>query len=292
MIEYLRMDLQLFADGLIGDGEEEDTVEEEIDGDIEDDEDTDLQALLDAVDEEEEDKEDDEEDDEEEVEEDKPPANGKFYTQDELDALISSRVQREQAKFANLDVQSVRKLEKAAGMPISDILEQVKNNRVQSYVDNGMDEDLAARQVEQDLTFEELQERVQRSEGYIQNMTRSVNYEREKNAVINKNPLYKKFESEIDAFSAYGSNLGFEDAAKYIIGEKIANDSSLLDDIRRGAANKALAKKSKTPESGSQPGGKVKGQLTSYERNAAKALGISEKEWLQSKKQLNKRSKR
>jgi hypothetical protein len=234
-----KINLQLFADGLIGDGVEDDdpTVK---DVPIEEDEDDfDLSSLL-GEEEDEEPEEAEEEPAEEPQEEPEPPANGKFYTQAELDALISSRVQREQAKYQNLNLDAIRKLEKAAGMPVNDILEHVKGNKIQSLVDEGVDEDKARKQVEQELHFEELQERVQRSENYIQTMTRSVNYEREKNAVINKNPLYKKFESEIDTFSAYGENLGFEDAAKYIIGDKIAK-GELIEDIRKGAENKILA---------------------------------------------------
>lgn len=296
--DMLRMDLQLFADdGLIGDGSENDdpteedaSVEDEGDGELEE-----LSALLTDDDEQEEDAEDTEQEEEPEQPEGPPsePA-GKFYTQQELDALIGSRVQREQAKYANLDLNSIKQLEKAAGMPVNDILEHVKGNRVQSLVDNGVDEDIARKQVEQDLHFEELQERVQRSEGYIQNMTRSVNYERQKNAIINSNPYYKKYEAEIDAFAANGENLDFENAAIYILGKKFA-EGELREDIVKGTENKLLAsskRRSKTPESGSVPGGKAKGQLTSYERSAAQAFGISEKEWLKSKQQLEKRKRR
>lgn len=292
----LPMDLQLFSDGLIGDGETEDDIEEIIeeegDDDIEE-----LSAIF--ADDDEDEPEEKPEDTEPEEEQDDEPAeeqpDGKFYTQAELDALISSRVQREQAKYANFDLNSIRQLEKAAGMPVSDILEHVKGNRIQSYVDEGMDEQKAQRQVEQELQFDELQERLHHAESYMQAMSSSAQYERQKNSVINKNPLYKKFESEIDEFAGYGMTLPFEEAAKYIIGDKIAR-GELIDDIRKGAENKLLAgsqKRGKAKiESGSQAGGKTKGQLTSLERKAARAFGISDTEWLNSRKQIEKKNPR
>ncbi|MGI5927741.1 MAG: hypothetical protein ACOX8A_11290 [Thermacetogeniaceae bacterium] len=296
MEDIIRMDLQLFADDrLFGEGAEEDdpTVEDEVpeaEEEVEDD-DTDLAALLEETEEE------IEEETEEETEEEEAKPDGKFYTQAEIDALISSRLKKEQEKYSSLEstLSAVKQLEKAAGMAIPDILEQVKGNRVQAYVDEGMDEELARKQVEQELHFDELQERVRRSEDYIQNMNRTVQYERQKNAVINKNPLYKKLEAEIDAFSGYGQILGFEDAAKYIIGEKIAN-GELLEDIRKGTANKLLAGSTKrgkaTIEPGSQAGGKASRALSAYERHVAKALGITEKEWVKSKQQIEKKRKR
>ena len=54
-----------------------------------------------------------------------------------------------------------------------------------------MDEELARKQVEQELHFDELQERVRRSEEYIQNMNRTVQYERQK-MLLSTRTLYIK----------------------------------------------------------------------------------------------------
>lgn len=299
-MEKLTMDIQLFAnDGLIGDGVEDDdpTVKDDIpetdDGSVDDELDDDLASLL-GTDEEEEPEEEQEEETEEEPEEpteEEPPKNGKFYTQAEIDAMISSRIQREREKYQHLDelTQKVKHLERAAGMDFDSILNHIRDNRVQAYVDAGEDEEAARKRVDMELEYEEIKERMNRNEQYIQNMTRSMNYNREKAAVINSNPLYRKYEAEIDEFAQFGAVLSFEDAAKYVIGDKVAR-GELLDDVRKGAEAKALAIKGAKIESGSQPGGNKQAlKMTSLERKAARAFGISEKEWMDSKKALNKK---
>lgn len=301
----MKINLQLFNDGLIGDGVEDDNPAEKDEvNDIpetEDGDDTDLESLF-ADDEDDEDAQDEEpaEEAEEEPQEEPEKSDGdkpdeRLFTQAELENIVSSRLRREKEKYEGLDstVQAVRQLEKAAGMKVSDILEQVKGNRVQAYVDEGMDEDKAQRQVEQELHFEELQERVQRSESYIENMNKTIEYERQKNALVNTNPLYKKYADEIDNFAGYGTRgISFEDAAKYIIGDKLFR-GNLADDIRKGAENRVLAgKRDKAKiESGSQAGGKAPKALSALEKRAAREFGISDKEWLDSKQQLSKKKR-
>ena len=293
----MKIDLQMFADGLIGDGVEDDDLS--VKEDVEDDDE--LESLFAEDDEPDEEADEEPEEEPQEEPEDEPVPDGKFYTQDELNNLISSRLQRERAKFSNIEptVEAVRQLEKAAGMPVGDILEHIKGNRVQAYVDNGMDEEKARKQVDVELEYEQLKEKSNHLEGYVQNLNRSMQYDRQKSAFLSKTtnltPYYKKLEDEIDKFAGFGENLSFEDAAKYILGDKVAK-GEIIEDIRKGAENKLLATSQKrgkaTIESGSQAGGKTEGKLSAYERNAARELGFSDKEWMDSKKALSKRKKR
>lgn len=293
MNEFLRMDLQLFNDGLIGEGVEDDdpTVQDEVIESVSDDDDgVDLASLVQVEEPEEEPEEEPVEEPEPEPEE-APPANGKFYTQAEIDAIISSRLQREREKYAGLEstVEKVKNLEKAAGMTFDEILDQVKAYKVQAYVDEGMSEEAAQRLIEMEMKHESLEERLKRSEAYIQNRARSDQYFIGKQAVINSNPLYRKFEREIDEFAQYGNVLSFDDAAKYVIGDKVAR-GELLDDIRKGAEAKALAKKGANIESGSQPGGRTRQPRLSYEeRQLARGLGLTDEEWLDGKRKMKKR---
>ena len=304
------MDLQMFAnDGIYGTGDETDdpnahddvadTPEEE-DYDGEEFDEDDLAALLDGGEEE------DEAQDDETVEEPEEPITeetqqtqqpqGKLYTQEEINNIISSRLQREQSKYQGVDatLNAVRELEEAAGMPMHDILNEVKGNRVQAYMESGMTEEEARQRLDMEMQFKTVKQELDQTKQNMQNFQRSMRYNNEKAAVINTNPLFRKFERDIDQFARYGEVLSFTDAARYVIGDKLAR-GELADDIRRGAESRALAQNQRgfRHERGGQPGGPKQNQrLSSSERQIARGLGLSEKEWNEGKKAVGKQRKK
>src|SRR5690606_8371083 len=112
-------------------------------------------------------------------------------------------------------------------------------------------------------------------------ITKTIAYNQAKAKYAN-NPLIKKYEKEIDAFSGNGMIADFEVAMNYILGQKVI-DGEILNDIKAAVEQKTLAnvaKRSKVaPEKGGQGGVSLASSLTKQEKLIAAALGISPKEY-------------
>ncbi|GAB7387359.1 hypothetical protein BSNK01_11950 [Bacillaceae bacterium] len=314
MFDTKKLNLQFFA-GQVEPGEDDDltededmgTQEEDTDEDAESEEDVDFSAIF-GDDEDEDDEEEDNEEEQEEQEENDENAEESGTEQEEepqdlprttetvpqftpeqqayINRIVQERLSRDRK------TQAVRRLEQETGMDIDEIVEYVRKNKIQAYAEeHGLTEEEARDIIEKEERLRELEERTRYYEQQQQEQQRMWAYQQQKQRFLH-DPLVRKYEKEIDAFSQYGRLVDFEPAMNFILGEKLRS-GELLQEIRRGAEQKTLAsvqKRSKvTPQSASVSGKSAIPELTAQEKRLAKALGISPKEYAMQKKALKKR---
>lgn len=272
MFDERYIDLQFFAedpaedDDLLGEDDNEDFGEE-----------FDLEEA-----EEETEEEDEKEDETEEKTEQKPEEqrDEKLFTKADVERIVYERFLRDPSRVA------AKQLEDMTGMSLSQIADYIREQQEKEEVnklmeEKGWDEEDATAHVRASRQNKELIQRARMSEQQIEMMQNQFNYFQDKARFAN-DPLIKKYEAEIDAFSQNGKECSFETAANYILGQKIRS-GELLNDIKSGAVNRTLAnleKQSKVKvEQGSYSGRSAADEgLDPFTRSMAARFGISPKE--------------
>jgi len=275
--EIMNFDLQLFA--------EPEEVEDDDPSKSDDDDSLDVSSIYD------EDEEDDEEEpDEEESDEEEPEAKGeeeepddstqKVFTQEEVNQIVGS------ARIKGREVEEYAKeLEKLTGMDMKGVIEHVRNSQVKQKADElGLTDEEAEEMVEKDRKLAEMEKEMED----FKRKQEEYNYNQEK-ARFQSDPLVKKYEKEIDAFSRDQGGkivIPFESAMKYVLGEKLAS-GEIKDNLKAGTENQTLAnlkkKKKVAPETGSSSGKSGTSGLSKDEKALAKAMGVDPKEWAKQK---------
>lgn len=275
---YLPMHLQFFADDEI----EEDDDPNKLDDDV-----IDEDELEDEIDPEiDENTEDDVEDNPEELEDEKEeePEVVEFTPaqQRKIDQIVQQRLGRNNNEYARL----VRELERSTGMDIHQVMDTLRQNKIEELIENGMSEEDAKRMVEKDRQLAEMEEK----QLAFEQQQRDFIYSQQKAELI-KNPHIKKYETEIDAFSQHGNFTDFDTAARYVIGSKVL-DGELLDGVRQGAEKRALAMSNKrqkvSAEKGRSSGGKADVTLSKQARAMAANFGLDPKEVAKAQERIAK----
>jgi len=268
---------------------------------VPDDEEISLKGLLGADEDEEEDEKEDgeheptDEDDEaiteavaeknEEVkEEEKPvetppteePPKEKLFTQAEIDRIIGERLARDKK------VQLVRELETEAGLDMEAIVTHVRNNRIQNTAEQmGVTEDEARKIIEAQEKSQKLEAELNEVKQKQELFTKNTVYAQDKAKQIN-NPLVKKYEKEIDAFSNQGALVDFNTAMRYVIGTKVM-EGELLKDVKTATEQRVLRDVNTRSKTTSVSTGKATAggvvTLTKEQQKYARILGLSDKEY-------------
>lgn len=271
--------------------EEEDDYSRLFDEDeLEDEEDDDELELPDDDEEEEETEEADEEESSESDEK-------KLFTQAELEAILKDRLARKDRSFRQeygVLNQKLTGLERLTGMNIDQIETHIKQAQVKSKADDwGITEEEATRILEAEQKAVVMEQQYESMRRENQQTQRMIKYDRDK-AQHMSNPLVKQYMQEIDTFAQHGAALDFEPAMNFIVG-KATLDGKL--DIKKDIEQKTISnirKKSKAkPERGGTGGGAdaATGSLSREEKELAINLGLSTKEYLNSKKSLESERK-
>jgi len=270
--------LQLFAEP---EGTEDDDPED-VDDELEqDDDDLDIEALVSGEEEtEEDDGAESEEEAEQEPDEYASTAEAKTFTEEDVNRIIQERLARDRKS------QAVRELEQITGMGIDDIIAYTRNNKIEARAEElGISTDEARAMLEKEERLAKIEQELAEERRQREFITKTIAYNQAKAKYAN-NPLIKKYEKEIDAFSGNGMIADFEVAMNYILGQKVI-DGEILNDIKAAAEQKTLAnvaKRSKVaPEKGGQGGVSLASSLTKQEKLIAAALGISPKEYARNK---------
>ncbi len=299
-----------FAGGGGGEPQKEEAPNVEVDNvdipDSEDDEDEELDLSHLFEDEEETEEEDEEETEEteeeetEETEEEKPveePEERKF-TQAEVDRMIKDRLARKDRQYREeygKVNQKLTQLEQLTGMNVDAITTHIRQAQVKARSDEwGISEDEAHKILENEQKAQIMEQKLRAQEQQNEQTQRIVQYDRDKQKLISKYPQAKQYENEIDEFAQNGAALGFEPAMKYVLGQAILEGKI---DVEKDVEQKVLAstqRKAKIKPEKAGSGGGAEGTteaLTKQEKQLARNLGLSTKEYLASKKKLEKQKK-
>jgi hypothetical protein len=278
------------------DESEDDDLKNADDGD----DDEDLEGLLAPDDDDDEDEGDDQGDEEQETPGDdkkNPEKQGEnviTLTQEQLDEIIEKRLARD--RRVREEQETARVEQKRQEEQLRQQLSVRFNAKVKQLTDMGFDEESAKAAAEEDvqnhLRILRLEKELDDSKKRDANVSFMVKYNQEKNDLLSKNPLAAKYVKEIDAFSQNGTLVDFETAMNYVLGKKVS-EGVLLKDIKAATEQKTLANINKRQkakvEGGSQPGESKQVDLSPQERRLAKNLGLTPKEWAESKQKSNRK---
>jgi len=216
-------------------------------------------------------------------------------TQEELDRIITERLARDRRVRA--EEEAARAEQKSREDQYHRQVQARYDAKVKRFTDLGFDEEVAKaaayEEVEKEVRLAQLESELAERKKQDAKITGMIQYNQQKNEVLAKIPLAAKYIKEIDAFAQSGAVLDFETAASYVIGQKVAS-GELLNDIRTAAEQKTLAnigKRAKTKvEGGSLPGDTSRQvTLSPQERKLCRNLGLTEKEWIESKQKTSKK---
>ena len=220
----------------------------------------------------------------EEKQEETPPAQAetqpeqppqRLFTQADVDRIVQERLARDRK------IRQLRELEQLAGMDLEGILAHVKENQVKAIAEEkGISEEDARHIVENQERLRRLEEEMQAERAYREHLARTMAYQQAKMRYMN-NPLVKKYEAEIDAFSQHGLLVDFEPAMNYIIGQH-ALMGDLLKDVKATTQQQVLAEIAKRGKVAPEAQANAAPQaisLTPEQKRYARALGVSEKEY-------------
>lgn len=273
MFDERYLDLQFFAEDP---AEDDDLTEEEFEEefDLEEEDEEEVQEEGEEI------KETVGEKDEDERNEGSEPKDEKYFTKTDVERIIQERFLRDPSRVA------AKQLEEMTGMTLPQIAEYIRQKQEEEEVSNlveekGWDEEDAKRHVQAKRQNRELLQRTRISEQQLQVMQSQFNYIQDKAKFAN-DPLIRKYEAEIDAFSQYGRDCTFETAVNYVLGQKVRS-GELIDAIKNGAVNRTLAnleKQNKVKvEQGSYSGRSAAEEgLDPFTKSMAARFGLSAKE--------------
>jgi len=274
--------------------------EDEDDEDDEKETDEDEETEEETDDESEEDEEDEEPEEEEKVPKYKQPPKekpSKTFTEEDVNRIVQDRLARKEKQFQEQYRQvsdKLGQLENITGMDADKIITHVQQAQVKARADEwGISEEEANRILENEQKANVMEKRVKTMEQKDQQREQMVQYDRDKQKFMS-NPMVKQYEEQIDAFSKNGAALNFEPAMKYVLGEAIYEGKI---DVNKDLEQKVMAsrkKKGKTKPEVPGSGGGAETQsstLSKEEKELARNLGLSLKEYAASKKRLDKQKK-
>jgi len=208
-------------------------------------------------------------------------------TQEELDRIISDRLERDRRVREDQERQRQQQAQQQQQFT------QWYNNELAAqtkfYADNlGLDDETAAilakKDVDNQVRIMQAEQASKQSQESWQTQQKITKYQQDKIEAVSKNPLVAKYIKEIDAFAQNGiAGVDFMVATKYVLGEKIAS-GELLDTVTSAVEQKTLKNVGKRQKIGvekdSQPGASTAPKLTPEQRRICRNLGISEKLYL------------
>jgi len=222
----------------------------------------------------------------------------KTFTQEEVNRMIQDRLNRQRKQFEQSYTQvnsKLAELERLTGMDVDSIATNIRQAQVKARADDwGISEDEARNILENEQKAQKMEHQLRQQQQQNEQTQRMVNYDRDKQKLMSKYPQIKGYEQEIDAFAQNGAALNFEPAMKYVLGQAILEGKI---DVEKDVEQKVLAntkKKGKTkPEKAGSGGGADSSidALSKQEKILARNLGLSYKDFLASKKQLEKQKK-
>lgn len=286
-MEKLKLNLQFFAEQ-DDPGEDDDDLENLFDTEDDD---------LNEDDEQQEEEEDAEEEGEEQTsDEDESQADTQQpiqFTpeqQYEINRIVQERLYRDR-QSRQPQIELLQQLEAEAGMSVNDIIGYIRHNKIQSEVQAraeamGISEKEAEAMVAREQEVALLRHQMEQFQQQQEYTSRMFQYNQAKQMFM-MDPLVRRYEREIDAFSQNGIAVDFEPAMNFILGEKVRT-GELLQSVRSAEQQKTLAnvqKRSRVqPETGAVTGGKNPATaLSQQEKQIAAILGISPKDYAEQK---------
>ena len=193
----------------------------------------------------------------------------KMLTEAEVNAIVADRLARDRR------VKEVREAEALMGKPLAEVLVDLRKQKIETLADTtGMTEQEATRIVEAEEKLRIMEgEQAQLKEEQTR-LARVGAYQQAKAKYTNE-PLAKRYEREVEAFSQQGSNIDYEPALFYILGKQLV-EGDLRDFLRTNTEQQTVAnvaKRSKTRvEGGGQAPRAPESRLSGVERSLAHRL--------------------
>lgn len=210
------------------------------------------------------------------------------FRQAEVERIIGERLNRDR-KAA-----TVRQLEAIAGQPLEQLVSQYRELQVQQAQQQyAMSTEEAAAYVSSQEELRQLRAEQDSLKEQQATMAQTMAYQQDKAKHLT-NPLVRKYEAEIDAFSASGTALPFDAAMAYIIGQKVLG-GEVLDNIRKGAQAQTLAqvqKRQQVAPEGTAGGGAQSPSLSPQQKLIARQLGLTPREYAEEADQIQRRKQR
>jgi len=240
--------------------------------------------------------EDDENEEEASKEIEPPGPKMVSMTQDELDRIISDRLERDRRTREAQEQQKQQQAQQQQQFNQwynSELATQTKFYAEKLGLDDDTATVLARRDVDNQVRIMQAEQVSKQSQESWQAQQKIAKYQQDKIESLSKNPLVAKYIKEIDAFAQNGAaGVDFMVATKYVLGEKIAS-GELLDTVTSAVEQKTLKNVGKRQklavEKDSQPGASTAPKLTPEQKRICRNLGISEKLYLSN---LPKKGKR
>ena len=305
-------DLQLFASIP---GVEDDNPDKDDDDDFtEDDDDAlseDIEKLLGAGAEDDDEKEDGEDDKPKKGGKEKekdaepgvkasPSTEGKLLiTQEEIDAIVESRLARDRKSGLVKAIESVGGVSAEEltdlldtmrrdtdGMSLKDIAAQIRQNRVESIAD---EQGISIEDAKKQLDAEERASKAEAKVKAAEEREMTVTYREEKAKFISR-PDVKRYEDEIDEVSKGGKVCSFEVAMYHVLGRKVLNGDltkEIGDSVTRKVQRENAKRGSAPLSGGGVGGGKMSEGITKEERIIARSLGLTPEEFAEEKARMN-----
>lgn len=230
---------------------------------------------------------------------DPDPLTTPKFTQADIDRIIDGVIKKERTREDNA-LKRLRDVELAAGMPIDQLLQRTRQQRISAKMDEtGLDEDTARRFVEQEekvARYEAEQARIQQEREEEQ---RANAYLRERNTFLadtTKDPVRRafaqKYAAEIDMLSENGAKLTYEVARDFVLGQKMEEIVKAREEAVKAAATKPTGKAPVVSSTGRAPASAP--VLTAQEKDVAHMMyrnlpkAEAERRYAKAKEQLAK----
>lgn len=212
----------------------------------------------------------------------------RVFRQAEVERMIGERLNRDRKSA------TVRQLEAIAGQPLETLVDQYRELQVQQAQQQyAMTTEEAAAYVANQEELHNLRAEQESLKAQQQTMAQTMTYQQEKTKHLS-NPLVRKYEADIDAFSASGTALPFDAAMAYIIGQKVLA-GEVLENVRQGAQAKALAqvqKRAQVAPEGTAGGAAQNSSLTPQQKMLARNLGLTTQEYAEEAARIKRRQRR
>lgn len=234
---------------------------------VEDDEVEDEEAVEDEA--EEADEVDEEADEPDEVKKPSDQPAEKVLTEAQVNAIVAERLARDRK------TKLVQEIEALEGKSLEDVLAERRKAKIETVADQyGMTEDEAKEHVEAQEERRRLKAEMEQVKVEWETIKRQSAYQQSKAKYAN-DPLAKRYEREVEAFSQQGADIDYEPALYYILGQKLAQ-GDLRDFLKTSVEQQTIgniAKRAKTKVEGSGQSPRApESRLSGVERTFANKL--------------------
>lgn len=225
----------------------------------------------------------------------KPPVKPaeKTFTQAQLDQFVEARLARDrQARD--------KELQAATGKTLEQLRADTKERRVQELqLEKGLDEDTARDVAEKEAKVRDLEAKDQDASRERELTQRTRAYQDQRNAMLSDGKLHPtvraladQFADEIDEFAGRGTEVPFEGAVTWVLGQKILSGELFekLDAATEQRTLAAVVKRGKVaPETPTgAPANRI--TLTPIQKQVARRMGVTDERYAaqQSRQQTRK----